>query len=248
MIPCYIERMDQPKIIKRAQAKKEGLSRYFTGKPCKNGHISERQVSHAVCLACMAIWAANYRQKNLSVISEKAKAYRIANPEKVATWKENSKPKRKIAEKIRQQRDAEKLAEYRRANKERIAEWHRKNYLKNRAEIIAKNQQYWDKNPEKRQQLSKSYYEANKPRYLAAWAKRKSNKLKATPKWANFDKIRAIYSRAHENGMHVDHIIPLQNELVCGLHVHNNLQELTPLENMSKGNKFNPADHEWSIK
>ena len=36
----------------------------------------------------------------------------------------------------------------------------------------------------------------------------------------------------------VDHIIPLQGENVCGLHVDYNLQYLTPEENGKKGNRL----------
>ena len=39
-------------IITRAEARERGLTRYFTGKPCKNGHISERTVSRMICILC----------------------------------------------------------------------------------------------------------------------------------------------------------------------------------------------------
>jgi hypothetical protein len=41
-------------IISREEAKKLGLKRYFTGKSCSRGHISERFVSTYNCLLCMA--------------------------------------------------------------------------------------------------------------------------------------------------------------------------------------------------
>src|ERR1044071_8596093 len=40
------------KIISREEALAAGLKRYFTGKPCRNGHIAERNTSHKQCLTC----------------------------------------------------------------------------------------------------------------------------------------------------------------------------------------------------
>ena len=58
-----------------------------------------------------------------------------------------------------------------------------------------------------------------------------------TPAWANLESIKQIY-RNCPKGYHVDHVIPLNGINVCGLHVENNLQYLTAIENMAKGNKF----------
>lgn len=81
--------------------------------------------------------------------------------------------------------------------------------------------------------------------YHRQWAIEKQKRTKrATPKWADKDNIRAIYEEAvaltvstgikHE----VDHIVPLTNKLVCGLHVEHNLRVVTFSENRSKSNKF----------
>jgi len=68
-------------------------------------------------------------------------------------------------------------------------------------------------------------------------AKRRAAKLNATPKWANLQVIKNIYKNCPE-GYEVDHMIPLQSDEVCGLHVENNLQYLTKKQNTSKGNKL----------
>jgi hypothetical protein len=39
-------------IISRKNAKKLGLKKYFTGKPCKNGHTSERYTITGICTEC----------------------------------------------------------------------------------------------------------------------------------------------------------------------------------------------------
>ena len=60
----------------------------------------------------------------------------------------------------------------------------------------------------------------------------------ACPAWADLQEIKEFYNNCPK-GYHVDHIIPLTNEYVCGLHVIENLQYLPAHENIAKSNKFN---------
>jgi len=74
--------------------------------------------------------------------------------------------------------------------------------------------------------------------------KRKAYKLKATPHWANKEKILNFYKIASElsttTGVdyQVDHIVPLVSKLVCGLHCEYNLRVIRKEENLSKGNRW----------
>lgn len=40
-------------ITTRREAKLVGMSKYFTGKPCKNGHVAERYVQSGTCSECI---------------------------------------------------------------------------------------------------------------------------------------------------------------------------------------------------
>ena len=71
-------------------------------------------------------------------------------------------------------------------------------------------------------------------------AKRRATKLNATPIWANLENIKEFYMEADYQQMHVDHIVPLINPKVCGLHWEGNLQLLTAADNLAKSNKLIP--------
>lgn len=90
---------------------------------------------------------------------------------------------------------------------------------------------------EHNREVRKEHYYNNKEMYKINCANRRAAKLNATPKWADMDKIKEIYLNCPE-GYEVDHIYPLQSDLVCGLHIPINLQYLTMSENRSKGNKM----------
>jgi 5-methylcytosine-specific restriction endonuclease McrA len=68
-------------------------------------------------------------------------------------------------------------------------------------------------------------------------AARKAKVLGAIPKWADRRKIKVVYAAARRLGLQVDHIVPLRSNLVCGLHVWENLQLLSGDLNVRKGNR-----------
>ena len=115
-------------------------------------------------------------------------------------------------------------------------------YERTRLERIADAVKWSRENPDRRSEICKKYRQSEKGkisqlRYKRA--RRAAHRL-ARPAWRNQDAIDAIYLSAARLGMHVDHIVPLRHELVCGLHVENNLRLITPVENQRKGNRWWP--------
>lgn len=102
-----------------------------------------------------------------------------------------------------------------------------------------REQRYYEKNKEIIKARTNLWRETNRGQYNALIGKRRATKKNATPTWAELEEITEFY-KACPKGMAVDHVIPLQNNLVCGLHVIGNLQYLTKEENSRKNNSFEP--------
>jgi hypothetical protein len=229
-------------ILSKEQALALGVNHFYTGVECKNGHLSRRRVSNGACLSCdkmtnekrkakRAEWYANNRVDALSKISAWYKNDYIHNKDKYASrskaWRDKNMDRAK----------------------EICKRWHEANREYHNNQI-----KKWQQNNPDKQQL---YYE--RP-YTAAARRRwnQNNKglknfytrcrhthiKRATPQWTNMQLVKQVYIEcaaitAHTGiSHHVDHIIPLISNIVCGLHVYNNLQILTATENMSKNNTF----------
>jgi len=54
------------KITSRKEAINQGMRTYYTGMPCKNGHLSLRATSSSACRECQKA----YNKKNLIKINE----------------------------------------------------------------------------------------------------------------------------------------------------------------------------------
>ena len=119
--------------------------------------------------------------------------------------------------------------------KERAAAWAKAN--PERVKAVKR------KNKATRKDTIRAEYERNKPDYFARAASRRVNVKQATPLWADKEQIAEIYLIAGKlNGfftkpvVHVDHIVPLNSKLVCGLHTPANLEIISAKANLSKGN------------
>jgi hypothetical protein len=110
-------------------------------------------------------------------------------------------------------------------------------YLNNKENLKQLNRLYKLKNKDKSKEYQKEYNLNNRNLLNAREAKRRAIKLNATPRFADLKKIKEIYKNCPK-GYHVDHIIPLTSKVVCGLHVHWNLQYLTANDNRRKSNKL----------
>jgi hypothetical protein len=133
-----------------------------------------------------------------------------------------------------------------------VENWYSPDAYSRAVECVRKGCAEWyvaNKEEYKRKQRedSKIWRKENKDKHRAQQAKRRCSKLERTPAWLSdkqLEEIKWKYSTACHMEMltgekyHVDHIVPLQGELVSGLHVPWNLRVITAQSNLSKSNKL----------
>lgn len=77
----------QPKVISRKEAIADGLSRYFTGKPCKRGHLALRRVSDSSCVTCISDQSRERAVRCKDEIQAYQAAYRLQNKDDMTAWR-----------------------------------------------------------------------------------------------------------------------------------------------------------------
>lgn len=188
----------------RAEAKATGAAHYFTGEPCKHGHVAPRKTK-GVCVECLKVeWALG---------NEKRAVY-------FATYNKSA------AGQAAKQR-------YYEANKDAV-----------KARAIAR--------PTEDKRRYQEKWASENVVYARALTKARRRKHRsATPKWLKRSDVLAIrhlyqiaitMTKTTGEAYVVDHIIPLQHEDICGLHVPWNLRVITRKENLLKSNKIPPED------
>jgi 5-methylcytosine-specific restriction endonuclease McrA len=193
-----METANLPKTRKEAQA--FGAKYYFTGEPCKHGHVAPRKTKGA-CVECLKVEWAQAQEKR-----------------------------------------AEYFANYNRSEAGQAAK--QRYYEKNKDAVKARAQARPDADKRLYQQ---KYQKANPDLYKSNTIFRRRRFRDATPKWLTPEqkleiklKYRLAIELSRRTGVRhaVDHIVPLQGDSVCGLHVPWNLEVITQVDNLKKSNKL----------
>lgn len=176
---------------------------YYTGRPCKYGHLSPRFTANRACVICDTI------------------VKRLATPER--------KRRRRA---LQNEYDQKRKLRKRQAAKK---------YYQSRKEIISLRQQANPNFCRARRAASRQYRSALRKGMVWRDQIDIQNRIDHI-----YEEAKRLRREGHD--MVVDHIIPISNDLVCGLHVPWNMQILTRVENSKKNNRFNPDDFEWAKK
>ena len=143
-------------------------------------------------------------------------------------------------------------------NRDKVLKGSRERYRKFKKEICYRmSPEYYIKNKmfdvlKRKLERGRKHYQNNKHYYAVKTAKQRALKLLQTvPKGVECKEILELYKKRDilnekygKNKYSVDHIIPLKNKYVCGLHNIKNLRIILTKENLKKGNKFIPGHNE----
>lgn len=196
-------------LVPRQVAIARGFKHYFTGALCLRGHLDERKTDRKYCLTCKL---EKDREKN-------------ARPD--------VKAKRAAYDRDRWENDRDYLVEK-----------NRRYYRENADAVNAQKRTYSARNREHLAAAQRAWVIENRHVVRHLNASRKKRIRLATPPWVDHAAIRVVYAEAErltiETGTvhHVDHIVPITGEAVCGLHVPWNLRPLPWRDNLSKKNKL----------
>ena len=229
-------------IITQKEAKAQGLKRYFTGEPCKYGHIAERSCRDGYCLACKAASAKAWYEANREKELARHKACYEANRKEVLA-------RQKV---------------YYEANSKKVVARKKVCYEANHKKMLARQMAYRRANPEKVRAQRKAYLASN-PQARAAGALRTrirraikdANASKSASSLellgASIEEVRAHLEAQFKLGMtwdnwsfegwHIDHIKPCasfdltdpEQQKAC-FH-YSNLQPLWAKDNLSKNDR-----------
>lgn len=198
------------KTISKDEAKSLHLPRYFTGAPCKRGHVAERFINSGRCVECNKVLSNQWKSANGDLKRQMDRDYRRANKESVAAT---------VAAWYQANRDhvIAKAAAHARKNPEstrrRRSEWKKRNP----GAVIA----------------HAALRRSRKANAVPRWFSELDELI-----WLEAGDLVRLRLAATGVTWNADHIIPLACKTACGLHVGTNCQVIPAKLNQRKNNQL----------
>lgn len=258
-------------IISRKDALAQGLSRYFTGVPCRRGHIAERIASKAACSICVSENDRKFKEDNRHKIRAQENERnlkpenRVARLARRAKWRESNIEKLRLAGAKRRELYPERIKESSRKHywndpekgRTRVKKWALSNPVlkKKYYEAVGKykNKEYREANRAELKAYYARWQKENKDRVYASIHKRRALKKKSNGAHTAADITEILKAQQHlcpyctvslkRIKRHIDHILPLK---LGGSNNKDNIQILCVPCNLSKGAKH-PNDFARSL-
>jgi 5-methylcytosine-specific restriction endonuclease McrA len=219
-------------IISQQDARSAASAHYFTGSPCKNGHLSPRYTSNGMCIECSIAYRKLHYKNNKAHYQENKKRWSDDNPHKMREYRrkwriKNPDQSRQTTANWASRNKKKKLANNIRWNKEN-------------AERCKRNSKSWYQKNRDRVLTSSSRWKKEHPVAVRTWAKRRRGFLLNGSHTANdifeilnSQKHRCAYCRIKIKGVnfHVDHIKAISKG---GMNDRKNLQILCIKCNLEK--------------
>lgn len=234
---CTEKRCSKCKIVKPASEFDKSKARGLQSQ-CRFCKLSKSQIESMLipngyfkCKKCNLIMENNSENLQSRSVGTKRKFLSC----KTCRHKENYKSQNKDLYKSRHKAWRDK-------NKDKVKSY-KENYVSSNRDKVLKQDKEYRARPEvknKRRKYERKYYKANRNKMIAISCAYDFRVRAARPSWQKQKEINDYYKYAKIKGMEVDHIVPINSELVCGLHCIDNFQLLTRSENASKGNRYWP--------
>ncbi len=203
-------------VVSRKAAKSAGLKYYFTGKPCKRGHVDRRFVSSFWCMSCCREKSSEaYRDLSLEQRRDIYKARR----DYLNTWAAENR---------------DKIRENKKQYKAKNPDYIRKRYAKHRKELSKKANDWYHANKERALITSRAWAASN-PEKRRAYGRRSALKRRAIKKRVFVEAVDPVVVFERDKGKcgicmkpvergsnwEIDHIMPISKG---GAHCYANVQ------------------------
>ena len=224
-------------IISRKEALNQGLTHYFTGKPCKHGHTDIRFAKDGACKACAREKRARQYNQNPEQSKKSSSEWKAKNKEHLAAY----------------------MVKWRRENKDHVESYSEK-YRSENAERRRQQKEDWrKKNIEHVRAYATNRYRTNINHKLShimrGMVQRVVSNGKSSQLNYNFEQLKKRIEMQFKDGMswsnhgewHIDHIIPVSELIRCGvtdpakINALENLRPMWAKDNISKGDRFDLA-------